>query len=157
MAISGYGPHYGEEDVLVGNKGSGTVFFSYCTLQCVFCQNCEISQYGSGYEVTPLKLSKIMLTLRERGCHNINLVSPSHHAPQIVESIGLAAENGLTIPIVYKTGGYDDIDTLKLLEGIVDIYMPDIISSMSETNIQLLQSKIPNFQNLRQFRICSPW
>lgn len=126
MVINGYGPHYGEEDVLVGRSGSGTVFFSHCTLQCVFCQNCEISQYGNGYEVTPLALSKIMLSLQEKGCHNINLVSPSHYVPQIVESIGLAAENGLTIPIVYNTGGYDEVDTLELLEGIIDIYMPDI-------------------------------
>lgn len=126
MVINGYGPHYGEEDVLVGRHGSGTVFFSHCTLQCVFCQNYEISQLGSGYEVTPLQLSKIMLTLQKKGCHNINLVSPTHYVPQIVESISLAAENGLRIPIVYNTGGYDDIDTLRLLEGIIDIYMPDI-------------------------------
>jgi len=126
MVIDGYGPHYGEESVLVGIGGSGTIFFSYCTLQCVFCQNCEISHHGDGYEVTPSELAKIMLSLQKKGCHNINLVSPSHYVPQIVESISIAAVEGLTLPIVYNTGGYDEIDTLKLLDGIIDIYMPDI-------------------------------
>jgi len=126
MVIDGYGPHYGEEEVLVGTGGSGTIFFSYCTLQCVFCQNCEISQYGEGFEVTPSELSNIMLSLQKKGCHNINLVSPSHFVPQIVESISLAAKEGLILPVVYNTGGYDELDTLRLLEGIIDIYMPDI-------------------------------
>lgn len=126
MVIDGYGPHFGEEDVLVGTSGSGTIFFSYCTLQCVFCQNCEISQYGEGYEVSPSELAKIMLSLQKKGCHNINLVSPSHYVPQIAESISIAAKEGLTLPIVYNTGGYDELDTLKLLEGVIDIYMPDI-------------------------------
>ena len=126
MVIDGYGPHYGEEDVLVGTGGSGTIFFSYCTLQCVFCQNCEISHFGEGYEVSPSELSSIMLSLQKKGCHNINFVSPSHYVPQIVEAIGLAAKNGLTLPLVYNTGGYDEVDTLKLLDGIMGIYMPDI-------------------------------
>jgi putative pyruvate formate lyase activating enzyme len=126
MVIDGYGPHYGEEEVLVGTGGSGTIFFSYCTLQCVFCQNCEISHHGEGYEVSPSELSDIMLSLQKKGCHNINLVSPSHFVPQIVEAISIALKNGLILPIVYNTGGYDEIDTLKLLEGIIDIYMPDI-------------------------------
>lgn len=126
MVIDSYGPHYGEEDVLVGTGGSGTIFFSYCTLQCVFCQNCEISQQGEGYEVTPAELAGIMLSLQKRGCHNINLVSPSHYVPQIVEAVGLAAKEGLVLPLVYNTGGYDEVDTLKLLDGIIDIYMPDI-------------------------------
>lgn len=126
IVIDGYGPHLGEEEALVGMGGSGTIFFSYCTLQCVFCQNCEISHHGEGYEVSPSELSGIMLSLQKKGCHNINLVSPSHYVPQIVEAISLAAKNGLSLPIVYNTGGYDEIDTLKLLEGIIDIYMPDI-------------------------------
>lgn len=126
MVIDGYGAHYGEEDVLVGKRGSGTIFFSYCTLQCVFCQNCEISQHGSGYEVSSMELAQIMLSLQKKGCHNINLVSPSHYVPQIVESIYLAAKDGLSLPIIYNTGGYDDINTLKLLDGIIDIYMLDI-------------------------------
>lgn len=110
----------------MGKRGSGTFFFSYCTLQCVFCQNCEISHHGEGYEVTPTELSRIMLSLQKKGCHNINLVSPSHYVPQIVAAISIAVKNGLTLPIVYNTGGYDEIDTLKHLEGIIDIYMPDI-------------------------------
>lgn len=128
MVIDRYGPHYGEEDVLVGTGGSGTIFFSYCTLQCVFCQNCEISHFGEGYEVSPSELSSIMLSLQKKGCHNINFVSPSHYVPQIVEAISLAAKNGLTLPLVYNTGGYDEVDTLKLLDGIMDIYMPDNVS-----------------------------
>ncbi len=124
--IDGYGPHYGEESVLVGKSGSGTIFFSYCNLQCVFCQNCEISHYGEGYEVTPTELARIMLSLQSMGCHNINLVSPSHFVPQIVEAVSIAAKEGLTLPLVYNTGGYDEVDTLRLLEGIIDIYMPDI-------------------------------
>ncbi|HAA25562.1 MAG TPA: radical SAM protein [Ruminiclostridium sp.] len=124
--IDGYGPHYGEESVLVGRGGSGTIFFSYCTLQCVFCQNYRISHCGDGYEVTPQELARIMLQLQDKGCHNINLVSPTHFVPQIIEAVGIAARGGLKLPLVYNTGGYDDIDTLKLLDGIIDIYMPDI-------------------------------
>jgi len=126
MVIDGHGPHFGEEDVLVGKHGSGTIFFSYCTMQCVFCQNCEISQYGEGYEVSPGELSGIMLSLQDKGCHNINLVSPTHYTPQIVEAIKLAAKGGLKVPIVYNAGGYEEQGTLELLDGIVDIYMPDI-------------------------------
>lgn len=126
IVIDSFGPHFGEEDILVGTRGSGTIFFSYCTLQCVFCQNCEISHYGEGHEIAPSELSRIMLSLQKKGCHNINLVSPSHFVPQIVESISIAAREGLRLPIVYNTGGYDEIDTLKMLEGVIDIYMPDI-------------------------------
>ncbi len=126
MVIDGYGPHYGEETVLVGKGGSGTIFFSYCTLRCAFCQNCEISHHGEGYEVTPSELAKIMLSMQSKRCHNINFVSPSHFVPQIVEAVSLAIKDGLTLPLVYNTGGYDETDTLKLLEGIIDIYMPDI-------------------------------
>lgn len=124
--ISSYGPHFGEEAPLVGQGGSGTIFFSHCTLQCVFCQNCEISHYGMGNEVSPSELARIMLSLQKKGCHNINLVSPTHYFPQIVHGLSLAVKEGLTLPLVYNTGGYDDLDTLKLLEGIVDIYMPDL-------------------------------
>src|SRR5690554_1776458 len=124
--ISGYGPHFGEEEVLVGEGGSGTIFFSYCTLQCVFCQNCETSHYGRGEEVLPCELARIMLSLQKKGCHNINLVSPTHYTPQIVHALSLAVKEGLTLPLVYNTGGYDDLETLKLLAGIIDIYMPDL-------------------------------
>lgn len=124
--ISSYGPHFGEEAPLVGQGGSGTIFFSHCTLQCVFCQNCEISHYGMGDEASPAEIARIMLSLQKRGCHNINLVSPTHYIPQIVHGLCLAVKEGLVVPLVYNTGGYDDLDTLKLLEGIVDIYMPDL-------------------------------
>ena len=124
--VSSYGPHFGEEAPLVGHGGSGTIFFSHCTLQCVFCQNCEISHYGIGDEVSPSELAWIMLSLQKKGCHNINLVSPTHYIPQIVHGLSLAVKEGLTLPLVYNTGGYDDLDTLKLLAGIVDIYMPDL-------------------------------
>ena len=124
--VSSYGLHFGEEAPLVGQGGSGTIFFSHCTLQCVFCQNCEISHYGIGDEVSPSELARIMLSLQKKGCHNINLVSPTHYIPQIVHGLSLAVEEGLTLPLVYNTGGYEEFDTLKLLEGIVDIYMPDL-------------------------------
>lgn len=124
--VSSWGPHYGEEDVLVGRHGSGTVFFAHCNLACVFCQNCDISQYDRGDAVTDRELARIMLQLQDRGCHNINLVSPSHYVPQILEALLLAVEQGLHIPLVYNTGGYDALPTLQLLDGVMDIYMPDI-------------------------------
>ncbi len=124
--ISTYGPHHGEEDVLSGTRGSGTVFFAHCNLSCVFCQNCDISQYDEGREVEARELGEIMLQLKERGCHNINLVSPSHFVPQILAALVTAVEGGLDIPIVYNTGGYDALHTLRLLDGVIDIYMPDI-------------------------------
>lgn len=124
--VSGAQPHFGEEDELVGRNGSGTIFFSHCNLKCVFCQNYEISYCGQGDEMDSKELADIMLYLQGKGCHNINLVSPGHIVPQITESIFMAACDGLSIPVVYNTNGYDLTDTLKLLEGIIDIYMPDI-------------------------------
>ncbi|MTI81260.1 MAG: radical SAM protein [Firmicutes bacterium] len=124
--LASYGSHMGEEDVLIGQNGSGTIFFSYCNMSCEFCQNCEISQEGDGREVPADELAEIMQGLQEMGCHNINLVSPSHFVPQILEALVLAVEKGLNIPIVYNTGCYDDLETIKMLDGIVDIYMPDI-------------------------------
>ncbi|AOY77776.1 radical SAM protein [Clostridium formicaceticum] len=126
VVVSGAESHFGEERELVGRYGSGTIFFSHCNLKCVFCQNYEISHCGEGKEMTPSQLADLMLYLQNRQCHNINLVSPGHIIPQIVEAIYIAAKKGLAIPIVYNTNGYDLVDTLKLLEGIVDIYMPDI-------------------------------
>jgi len=125
-AVSSWGPHFGEESVLVGRRGSGTIFFANCNLACRFCQNCDISQYGKGEEVSAGELAKVMLEVQEMGCHNVNLVSPSHYVPQILEALVTAAENGLKIPLVYNTGGYDALETLALLDGVVDIYMPDI-------------------------------
>jgi len=139
--ISGAQPHFGEEEELVGTYGSGTIFFSYCNLGCVFCQNYEISYCGEGQTVNTNQLSEMMLSLQGKGCHNINLVSPSHIVPQIVEAIFIAAKKGLHIPIVYNTNGYDLTDTLKLLEGIVDIYMPDIKFSDNHTALKYLKVK----------------
>ena len=124
--VSNYGSHMGEEDPLRGWKGSGTIFFARCNLRCVFCQNHDISQTDAGEEVTAQELANIMLKLQAHGCHNINLVSPSHVVPQILEALVLAIEGGLHTPLVYNSGGYDTPETLKLLEGIVDIYMPDM-------------------------------
>jgi putative pyruvate formate lyase activating enzyme len=124
--VSSYGPHFGEEAPLVGRHGSGTIFFTYCNLHCLFCQNYTISQLGEGSPVNSEQLAGMMLSLQDRGCHNINLVSPTHVVPYILEALELAAAKGLCLPLVYNTGGYDAIETLKLLDGIVDIYMPDM-------------------------------
>jgi putative pyruvate formate lyase activating enzyme len=124
--VASYGPHHGEEDPLRGWGGSGTIFFSWCNLRCVFCQNWDISQRGQGRKVEPHELAAMMLELQARGCHNINLVSPSHVVAQVIAAVCEAAERGLRIPLVYNTGGYDSREALKLLDGIVDIYMPDM-------------------------------
>ena len=124
--ISSAGPHFGEETPLVGRRGSGTIFVSWCNLNCQYCQNYEISQLGQGEPVTPEELAGLMLSLQRRDCHNINLVSPSHVVPQILVAVLIAAHAGLHIPLVYNTGGYDSLETLSLLDGVVDIYMPDM-------------------------------
>ena len=131
--VSSYGPHFGEEAPLVGNHGSGTIFFTYCNLRCIFCQNYTISQLGEGYPVNREELARMMLSLQEKGCHNINLVSPTHVVPYILDALELAVSRGLHLPLVYNTGGYDSLETLKLLDGIVDIYMPDMKYSDAKT------------------------
>jgi len=118
-------PHHGEEDCLRGTRGSGTIFFSLCNLGCVFCQNWETSQVVSGQEVRPEELAQLMLDLEGHGCHNLNLVSPSHVVPQAVEALALAIEFGLSVPVVYNTSAYDSLESLRLLDGLIDIYMPD--------------------------------
>ncbi len=123
--VAGYEPHHGEETSLSGTAGSGTIFFSHCNLRCVFCQNYEISQGGAGVEVESSQLATMMISLQNQGCHNINLVTPSHVIPQILTALVLACEGGLTIPLVYNSSGYDSQDALHLLDGVVDIYMPD--------------------------------
>lgn len=123
--VSSYGPHFGEEDPLVGQQGSGTIFFTHCNLYCIFCQNYEISHGGEGEEIDIEDLAAIMLHLQKKGCHNINFVTPSHQAAQILAALPLAIEGGLSVPLVYNTGGYDAVETLKLLDGVIDIYMPD--------------------------------
>jgi putative pyruvate formate lyase activating enzyme len=125
IKIASYSPHFGEERPLSGIYGSGTIFISSCNLMCCFCQNYDISHYNEGYEVTGEQLSSMMLKLQNHGCHNINFVTPSHAVPQILEALIIATEKGLNIPLVYNSGGYDKPETLKLLEGIIDIYMPD--------------------------------
>lgn len=124
--VASYGPHFGEEGPLVGKNGSGTIFFTGCNLECQFCQNHDISRSCEGDEKEAEGLADIMLKLQGFGCHNINLVSPSHVVPQFLEALSLACMKGLELPIVYNTGGYDSLGTLKLLDGIVDIYMPDM-------------------------------
>jgi putative pyruvate formate lyase activating enzyme len=123
--VASYDPHFGEEAPLVGSGGSGTIFFTHCNLMCVFCQNWEISHGRAGRPVSDTELGEMMIRLQEMGCHNINFVSPSHVVAQILSGLEAAVKGGLRIPLVYNSGGYDRIDTLKLLEGVVDIYMPD--------------------------------
>jgi putative pyruvate formate lyase activating enzyme len=123
--VSNYFPHGGEEDCLRGRSGSGTIFFTWCCMRCRFCQNAEISQEGQGEETRPERLAAMMLELQSAGCHNINLVTPEHIVPQILEALVLAVEAGLNIPLVYNTSGYDSLESLHLMDGVVDIYMPD--------------------------------
>jgi len=123
--VSSAGPHFGEESVLVGRSGSGTIFFAGCNLLCIFCQNYDISHLRQGKKTTPEELARIMLHLEARGCHNINFVTPTHIAPQIMEGIKIARADGLKAPTVYNCGGYESVETLGLLEGLIEIYMPD--------------------------------
>jgi len=123
--VASYNAHFGEEAPLVGRYGSGTIFFSHCNLLCTFCQNYDISHQGEGRELDDHQLAAVMLHLQETGCHNINFVTPSHVVPQILSALVIAAEKGLHVPLVFNCGGYDKVETLQLLDGIVDIYMPD--------------------------------
>ncbi len=124
--VSSFGPHFGEEPPITGKRGSGTIFFSHCNLRCTFCQNYDIAHYGQGKTVTDQQLASIMLELQKMGCHNVNLVSPTHVVPQILSALAIAVGKGLSIPLVYNTGGYDSVETVRLLEGVVDVYMPDM-------------------------------
>lgn len=150
--VSSYGPHLGEENPLRGWKGSGTIFFSGCNLSCIYCQNADISQQLAGSPVTAETLAGFMLELQARGCHNINLVSPSHVISQILDAIYLAARKGLSLPIVYNTGGYDSIDTLELLDGIIDIYMPDMKYSSENQGDRL--SSVPDYPSVNKIAVC---
>ncbi len=123
--VSSFFPHFGEEDVLRGWAGSGTIFFAWCNLRCVFCQNFETSQMGEGVEVGPQELAAMMLRLQELGCHNINFVTPEHVVPQILEALPYAIEGGLRLPLVYNTSAYDSLHSIRLMDGVVDVYMPD--------------------------------
>ena len=130
--VHSFGPHHGEEDVLRGWRGSGTIFFAWCNLRCRFCQNWEISQKGVGREVEPKEIASMMVELQEQGCHNINLVTPSHVVAQILAGLLIASKEGLRLPLVYNTGGYDGVEALALLDGVIDIYMPDMKYGDSE-------------------------
>ncbi len=123
--VSSVFPHFGEEDCLKGWNGSGTIFFGLCNLRCVFCQNWDISQQHVGQECTAEQIAEHMLELQARGCHNINFVTPEHVAPQVIEAIAVAVPEGLNLPLVYNTSAYDALSSLKLLDGFIDIYMPD--------------------------------
>jgi putative pyruvate formate lyase activating enzyme len=146
--VSSYGPHLGEEDPLRGWRGSGTIFFSSCNMRCQFCQNYEISQTEGGRPVTADELAQIMLELQAMGCHNINLVSPSHVVAQILEAVLLAAQAGLHLPLVYNSGGYDSMQSLKLLDGVVDIYMPDM--KYASERAAKHYSKVPHYPQTNQ-------
>ena len=146
--VSSYGRHMGEENVLRGWRGSGTIFFTRCNLKCQFCQNHDISQTDAGDEVEAEELAAIMLELQSLGCHNINLVSPSHVVPQILAAVLIAAEAGLRLPLVYNTGGYDSMEMLALLDGVVDIYMPDM--KYADSRIARRYSKARDYPRVNQ-------
>ena len=133
VKISSVSPHFGEERPLVGRKGSGTIFLAHCSLLCLYCQNWDISQSGEGNEVSDKEFASAMLQLQKMGCHNINFVTPTHYLPNIVRALVYAVENGLHVPLVYNTGGYERVETLRLLDGVIDIYMPDYKYSQGKT------------------------
>jgi putative pyruvate formate lyase activating enzyme len=139
--VSSAFPHFGEEDCLRGSQGSGTIFFSLCNLRCVFCQNWEISQRRSGRELDADGIASLMLGLQAQGCHNINFVTPEHVVPQVIEAIAAAVPRGLRLPIVYNTSAYDSVASLRLLDGLVDIYMPDFKFWKRETARRLCKAK----------------
>ena len=139
--VSSHFPHFGEEDCLRGWNGSGTIFFSMCNLKCVFCQNFEISQERDGVEARPETLAQMMLELQAKGCHNINFVTPEHVVPQILEALPLAVQMGLRLPLVYNTGAYDSLESIRLMDGVVDIYMPDFKYWDEELSAKYLKAK----------------
>jgi len=141
--VSSAGPHFGEERYLVGRGGSGTIFFTYCNLACVYCQNYDISQFGAGREVSEEELARMMIGLQRMGCHNINLVTPTSQVPQILAALPYAIKGGLKVPLVYNTNGYDSLEILKLLDGIVDIYMPDF--KYSDDKVAIKYSQAPDY------------
>jgi putative pyruvate formate lyase activating enzyme len=139
--VSSHFPHFGEEDCLRGTRGSGTIFFSFCNLKCVFCQNHDTSQAGWGDEVTPTRLAEMMLELQALGCHNVNFVTPEHVVPEILEALPIAIEEGLRVPLVYNTSAYDSLESLRWMDGVVDIYMPDFKVWTKESAIRYLKAK----------------
>jgi putative pyruvate formate lyase activating enzyme len=146
--VSSYGPHHGEENVLRGWRGSGTIFFTRCNLRCQFCQNHDISQTDNGKLMEAEAIAGVMLELQALGCHNINLVSPTHVVPPILAAVWIAAQAGLRLPLVYNTGGYDSLEALRLLDGVVDIYMPDM--KYANPNVALHYSKVHRYPEVNQ-------
>jgi len=145
VAVASYGPHFGEEPLLVGRYGSGTIFFYGCNLRCVYCQNWDVShgEISSREEITTGELANIMLFLQEQGCHNINLVTPSHYLPHIISAVNTACGNSLSIPLVYNCGGYEALEALRLLDGIVDIYLPDV--KYADPELGMKYSEAPSY------------
>lgn len=150
--VSSYNLHFGEEPPISGSRGSGTIFFTGCSLSCVFCQNYPISQQRIGNEISIERLAEYMLSLQYEGAHNINLVTPTHYVPQILASLELAIEKGLSIPIVYNTGGYDSLETLSLLRGIVDLYLPD--AKYSDDQLAFRYSGVKRYVDINREAIC---
>jgi putative pyruvate formate lyase activating enzyme len=146
--VSSFNAHFGEEEPLVGQHGSGTIFFANCNLKCQFCQNYEISQMGEGREVEPHELAAMMLQLQGRGCHNINFVSPTHVVPHILDALQIATEKGLRVPLVYNTGGFDSPEALRLMDGIIDIYMPDM--KYADADVGRRFSKVQDYPSVNQ-------
>ena len=151
LEVASYGAHYGEEDVLAGSGGSGTIFLNSCNLSCVFCQNYDISQLRNGWVVSQDEFVQMMLSLQERGCHNINFVTPTHFMPQILKAVLTAQGKGLCVPLVYNCGGYESLRSLQLLEGIIDIFMPDMKYLDEETAHRL--SNAPNYPNIAKIAL----
>jgi putative pyruvate formate lyase activating enzyme len=146
VIVDSYFPHRGEEKPIRGYRGSGTVFFSYCNMRCIYCQNYQISQLGEGREVSPEELSEMFLELQVMGCHNLNLVTPSHVVPQILSALYLAVQKGFRLPIVYNTSSFDSLESLRLLEGIVDIYLADL--KYADREIARRYSKVKNYPEI---------
>ncbi len=156
--ISSYGSNFGEEPPLTGIHDSGTIFFTHGNLLCNFCQNYDISHRGRGQEVTDEQLGSVMLELQDQGCHNINLVTPSHVIPQILGGLKYAVEKGLNIPLVYNTDGYDYVESPKLLDGVVDIYMPDLkFLSGDKAKICGLSAGYPEVEKRRSLKCTGRW
>lgn len=141
--VASFSVHYGEEPPISGTKGSGTIFFSGCNLRCIYCQNFPISQMRHGEEITTHKLADMMFALQSKGCHNINLVTPTHFVPQILKAFSFAREKGFDLPLVYNTSGYEALESLRLLEGIIDVYLPDI--RYSDNRIAKELSSVENY------------
>lgn len=150
--VASFHPHFGEEEILSGFRGSGTIFFSGCNMACVYCQNYTISHFREGMELTVEDLAAIMLALEKRGCHNINLVTPTHFTPQIFDALTLARKRGLSVPLVYNTSGYEDLEVLRSLRGLVDIYLPDMRYSKEESAIRYSQA--PQYPKVCREAIC---